>query len=331
MEMSYAIALVRRDIGDPAETFLVNAISDGMTMVYDMPQQMVNPVGLNLQFIDNAVTVPILPLIVPGTQTIENPAGHTAFPAWNSQTAYQPGSQVLSLGLYYISQEANTGILPSSNSSIWAPAPYVYTLDVINGVLIFNQTLPLNATLVGNGTSWSMFTDSELASVILDAERQHCQGQTLTERYRNSEGFITYRDTPKTLKNIPKIEENLLITLADIDAMWILATDAATDVNVDTAEGTNIDRTARYNQLMGHIEALREKYQLWCGQLGVGMFRIETLNMRRVSRTNNRLVPLYREREYDDHRYPVRELPQIDRRDEDSSGVPSPIWNGLPL
>ena len=106
---------------------------------------------------------------------------------------------------------------------------------------------------------------------------------------------------------------------------------AASDVNVDTADGTNIDRAARYAQLMKHIDLLTEKYINRCGQLGVGLYRIETLNYRRVSRTNNRLVPIFREREFDDHRYSVRELPQIDRRDEDTSSVPSPVWNGLPL
>ena len=331
MEMAHAIALVRRDIGDPAQTFLVNTISDGMTVLFDLPAQNVNPIGLNLQFINGAISQLILPTIVPGSQTIENPQGIQEYSPWNGATQYNLGAQVVANGLYYFCIQENTSLTPSANPQAWNPVPYVYTLDSVNGTLIMNQPLPLNATLVGTGQAWGMFTDNDLSSIIYDAERQHCMGQSLTERYRNSEGFITYRDTPKTMANIPKIEENLLVTLADIDAMWILATDAVTDVNVETAEGTNIDRSARYNQLMQHIEALREKYQLWCGQLGVGMFRIETLNLRRVSRTNNRLVPLFRDREYDDHRYPVRELPQIDRRDEDNSGVPSPIWNGLPL
>lgn len=331
MEMSHAIAQVRRDIGDPPETFLTNALSDGMTVLYDLPQQNVNPVGLRVQFINGAQTVNILPVIVPGTQTTDNPQGTTNYPNWNATVTYAGGQGTLFNGTYYQATGTfNADSEPDLFPDAWETV-YVYTLDSTNGIMVLNQAAPLNSTLVVNGQAWGMFTDNDLDSIIMDAERQHCQGQTLTERYRDARGFITYRDTPKTIHNIPRMEETLLVTLADIDALWILATDAATDVNVQTAEGTNIDRSARYSQLMNHISALTERYQVYCGQLGVGMYRMETLNLRRVSHTNNRLVPIFRDREYDDHRYPVRELPQIDRRDEDNSGVPSPVWNGLPL
>lgn len=334
MEMDHAIALVRRDIGDPAQIFLTNALSDGLTVLYDLPQQNINPLNLTVVYQTiTGTTVTVLPTIVPGTASIEEPTGTANFSAWSSVTAYNPGALVIYLGQYFQCLAGNTNVTPPSNTGDWSAPLTVYTLDSTNGILQLNVALPLNATLTVNGYAWGMFTDEDLESIILDAERQHCEGQTITERYRSGDGgFITYRDMPKSLWNIPKEEENLIVTLADIDAMWILATDAATDVNVQTAEGTNIDRSARYQQLMTHIEALRIKYETWCGQLGVGMFRIESMNLRRVSRTNNRLVPIFREREYDDHRYPVRVLPQIDyRRDSDNSGVPSPVWNGLPL
>jgi hypothetical protein len=331
METSHAVALVRRDIGDPAETFITNTLGDGMTLLFDLPPQNVNPAGLIVQYSQNAVTTTVPPTVVPGTATLDNPAGTAAFPAWVSTTAYTAGAQVLYLGSYYTCLVGNTNVTPSSSTADWGTPQTVYTLDGVNGMLQFNIAIPNGATLMATGQAWGMFTDQDLESIIWDAVRQHCQGQTLTERYRTAEGFITYRDTAKTLWNLPKMEETLVVTLADIDAMWILATDAATDVNIQTAEGTNIDRSARYSQLMSHIGNLREKYELWCGQLGVGMFRIESLTMRRVAYVNNRLVPIFREREYDDHRYPVRELPQIDRRDEDTSGIPSPVWNGLPL
>jgi hypothetical protein len=334
MEIEHAIAMVRMYIGDPAETFLTNALADGLTLLYDLPQQNINPVGLNVLFTNGAATTTLIPTIVPGTQTTDNPGGVSNFSPWNSATAYSAGALVTYTdGNYYQCTQGNTDSPPAAGGNAdWTSALYVYTLDSTNGILQVNTAIPLNATLVVNGQAWGMFTDTDLTSIIWDASRQHCQGQTLTERYRNANGgFITYRDVPKTIYNLPKVEENLVVTLASIDAMWILATDAATDVNVQTAEGTNIDRSARYAQLMEHVQSLRTKYEDWCGILGVGAFRMESLTLRRTSYTNNRLVPIFRGREYDDHRYPVRELPQIDSRDEDTSGVPSPIWNGLPL
>lgn len=331
MEMADAIARVRRDIGDQARTFITNALSDGMSLVFDLPQQKINPIGLVVQFTNGAATVPILPTIVPGTQSADDDfSGTPNFPAWSSSTAYAQGALVSYNGGYYQALQPSTGVQPDTGAVYWQ-STITYTLDSTHGVLLLSQPLPLNAAMVVRGQAWGLFTDAELQTIVDDATHQHCQGQLLTERYKGVEGFITYRDTPKRLSNLPKMEENLVVTLADIDALWILATDAATDVNVSTAEGTSIDRSARYEQLMTHIQNLQEKYRMWCGQLGVGMFRPETLHMRRVSYTNNRLVPLFRDREYDDHRYPVRELPQIDRRDEDASGVPSPWWNGLPI
>lgn len=331
MEMNHAIALVRRDIGDPAETFVTDTFGDGMTTLIDLPPQNVNPVGLVVKVVAGAGTTTVLPTVVPGSASIDNPSGTANFPAWSSATAYSAGALVSYQGSYYQALNPSMNVIPSSSTYSWGSPLMVYTLDGVNGMLQFNIA-PLNqATIFVTGQSWGMFSDQDLESVIWDAVDQHCFGQNITERYRTYEGFITYRETAKTLSNLPKMEETLVITLADINAMWILATDAATDVNVSTAEGTSIDRSARYQQIMEHIQNLREKYELWCGQLGVGMFRIETLNLRRVSYTNNRLVPIFRDREYDDHRYPVRELPTIDSRDQDNSGVPSPVWNGLPI
>ena len=43
--------------------------------------------------------------------------------------------------------------------------------------------------------------------------------------------------------------------------------------------------------------------------------------MRRVSQTTGRLVPLFKNREYDDHRWPSRKLPEIVSRNLDNSGI----------
>lgn len=204
--------------------------------------------------------------------------------------------------------------------------PADYTLDSTNGQLSLNAPVPSGSTLQVIGNSWSLFTDAELTDIINESVYQHVFGQSITERFRDNFGFITYRDTRVTLANLPVMQEPLVTTLAEINALWVLATDAATDVNIQTAEGTTVDRSARYSQLMGHIQSLTERYQEFCGQLNVGMYRTEVLNLRRVSRTTGRYVPIFEGREYDDHRWPQRELPHIDKRDEDISGIPSPLW-----
>lgn len=332
MHMTKAIAKVRRDIGDPPRTLNSSALADGMTLYYDLPLQMINPLGLTFQYQVGGQPYTVYPQTIPGTATEDDPEGDPAFSAWNGNTSYSIGSQVTYNGNYFIAIAPVSGGPPVTNTSNqWWQNVTTYSLDFLNGGVTTSTFIPNNGTVVIVGTAWSMFTDEELTEVIAESVRQHCQGQTLTERYRDLNSFITYRDTPKELHNLPHIEEKLVVTLSDINCLWIMATDLSTNINIDTVESTNINYAAMYNQLMKHIEQLQEWYEKQCGQLGVGMARIEVLQLRRKSRTTNRLVPIYREREYDDHRYPQRKLPQIDRRDEDSSGIPSPVWNGLPL
>lgn len=213
-----------------------------------------------------------------------------------------------------------------NNAEITNLTPADYTLYAANGQFVLNNALPDGQTLVVSGVAYSMFSDDELMDFVNDAVKQHCANRSITERYRDQHGFIRYEDTPMDLENLPEIEEPMLTILAVVEVLWELSTDAATDVDILTAEGTHVNRSQRWAQLRAQIDTLTEKYQSMCEQLNIGLFRIETLNLRRVSRTTGRLVPIFKDREYDDHTYPVRELPPIDHRDDDESGIPSPLW-----
>jgi hypothetical protein len=202
-----------------------------------------------------------------------------------------------------------------------------YMINPQQGFLQLASPVPFGATLSTSGTAWGLFTDRELERFIRDSVLQHTYGRTIKERIHTYQGFISYREMPMNLHNLPMIEEPLLIMLCSINVMWSLANDAATDTDIQTAEGTNVDRLGRYRQLIGHIAELQERYEMYCGQLNVGAFRTVTRKLRRVSLTTGRYVPTFEDREYDDARWPVRELPQIDNNDLDNSGIPSPLWN----
>lgn len=204
-----------------------------------------------------------------------------------------------------------------------------YTINAEQGYLQLAQPVPFGAQLITSGDAWGLFTDHDLIAYINDSVQQHCQGRTIKERIRTGRGFISYREMPIELRNLPEIEEPLLVMLCTINVMWTLANDAATDTDIVTAEGTNVDRLGRYRQLIGHIAELQERYERYCGQLNVGAFRTVTRKLRRVSKTTGRYVPTFEDREYDDVRWPVRELPDIDNSDLDDSGIPSPLWNSM--
>lgn len=315
MHLKDLIHRVRFQIGDPPTPFRTTALGDGQTLWYDLPKQEVNRASVL------AVTV-----ISGAVETVM--VDFSTAQSWSGTTTYSVGQQVVLELRFYTCLVANTNVTPvSGGNTDWRDdTSSAFALDPVVGQLVLGLPILLNATLIVVGCAWSLFSDYELATIAMDSTRQHVFGQEIVERYQDARGFYDYREEAKSLQNLPAIEEPLVEMLTTINAFWALSNDAASDSNVQTAEGTNIDRTSRYRQLMEQIQALTARYQDYCGQLNVGLYRSETLNLRRVSRTTGRLVPLYKDREYDDHRWPTRMLPPVDHRYDDNSGLPSPFY-----
>jgi hypothetical protein len=203
-----------------------------------------------------------------------------------------------------------------------------YVLDAEQGYLTLDPAPAQDVVILVSGSAASLFSDTELAEYVNDALLQHTSGRTIQTRYRSVDGFIRYDEQPITVGTLPEIEEFLVALLATIEVLWALSTDASTDVDVQTAEGTYVQRSQRYRQILQQIDLLTEKYRVLCQQLNVGLFRLEVSTLRRISRTNNRLVPVFKPREYDENSYPQRLLPPIDHRNDDESGVPSQAIGG---
>lgn len=219
-------------------------------------------------------------------------------------------------------------ITGTTQTVLATPADYV--LDSLNGIVTLTTALPLDSLLLVSGDSYSLFADDELDMYLNDAFAQHNRGRTISTRYKDENGFIRYDEQPVDMSSLPPEEDILVTYLAVIEALWALSTDASTDINIQTSDGTSIDRHQRYEQIQSQIGALTERYKTLCMQMGVGLYAIEVTNLRRVSRTTGRLVPLFREREYDDYSLPQRILPPIGpgHSNDDESGVPSSTYGG---
>lgn len=188
--------------------------------------------------------------------------------------------------------------------------------------------LPQGAALVVSGQASGMFLTEELEVFAREAVRMHCDKRFTSTRVKDAHGFIEFVDTPMSLENLPEIEELPLTLLAVANALWSLATDAASDVDITTVEGTHVPRSQRFEQLMAMIDAVTARYRDYCQQQNIGFWRIEMVELRRVSRTTSRLIPIYREREYDDYGKAVRQLPPLDHRNDDDSQIPNPGFGG---
>jgi hypothetical protein len=225
-----------------------------------------------------------------------------------------------------------TAVLTTVNgATVTTLDPSLYTLDAREGrIFLQGAAAPLadGTTLIVNGTRVGMFSDADLTQYINDAVLQHCYGRTVRSRYKDSNGFLQISQAPVTLANLPPVEDLLVALLATSMALWTLITDAASDVDLSTPEGTHVDREQRFRQMLTQVQQVTGRYQELCAQLDVGMYRMEQATLRRVSKTTGRLVPIFEEREYDDPALPLRELPEIDHHDDDDSGLPSPSWGG---
>lgn len=216
-----------------------------------------------------------------------------------------------------------------ATSVLTTPADYV--LDVRAGrVLLAGVYAPLPdvVTLTVTGTSYGMFSDDDLNQLMDEAILLHTKGRTIRTRYRDPHGFIRFDDEPMTMESLPAVEALPLALLVTVNALWVLATDASGTTDVDTSDGTHVDRRGRYEQLVNQISLVEERYSEICASLNVGLERIEMFDLRRVSRTTGRLVPLFKEQEYDDYSLPTRKIPSIDAQDEDDSNIPSIAYWG---
>jgi hypothetical protein len=203
-----------------------------------------------------------------------------------------------------------------------------FTVDRAKGSVTFTEPPEVDTRYVTEGTANGIFTDVEIQHFIDAALAQHLKGRTVQVRYRDGNGFIQYDRRSMDLEDLPKEEEVLVTLLATIEALWALSTDAASDIDVTTSEGTHIPRGQRWRQLISQIDILTDKYHDLSLMMGVGLHAPEVMNVRRVSRTTGRLVPVFQEREYDEHGPPIRKVPPRGDRDEDPDGPANPFWAG---
>jgi len=178
--------------------------------------------------------------------------------------------------------------------------PANYTVEGSIGVIHFVTAPANNAVITINGNVYRYFSDSEIESFVNVALIQHFHSRT--------DAF----GRQMTINLLPEIEAYPVGILSTIEALYALATDASFDIDIHAPDGVTIPKGQRYSQLMGLIAQRTEQYKSICSQLNIGLWRIEMGVLRRVSRTTNKLVPVYMPQEIDDARKPERVYLQND-------------------
>lgn len=215
-----------------------------------------------------------------------------------------PVEVVTPAGLSVMAQDE----LPGGGYSAPAVIPAsAYELDARAGVLTLDAPLPNDSLLTVTGTNHQFFSDAELSIFIRSAALKHTKGAEDLQVYRDARGFRRFLYSNETVDTIAPVEHHAVALLAATEALEVVRTDTAYDIDVVTADGTSLPRGERFRNIGELIAEKRMVYDDLCRNLGVGLNRIEVTNMRRVSRTTGRLVPNYVSREFDDRR-PVAPL-----------------------
>ena len=170
------------------------------------------------------------------------------------------------------------------------------SVELTTGMVIFNSAPANNSTILISGTMYRYFTDDEISYYVDTALCEHIKGAN------SSNG------SPVNLLTLPAVEEYPVVILATSMALYTLATDAAFDIDIISPDGVSIPRSERFRQLMEMMQVKKEQYRELCSMLGVGLYRIEVFNLRRISRMTNRYVPIYLPQEVDDRSLPQRAI-----------------------
>lgn len=185
-------------------------------------------------------------------------------------------------------------VYPSSGGSASTLSPSAYSLDIRNGVLRLGAAQPSNRTLLVEGYYYEWVTPDDLT-------------------------FYTQRAVEKHLVNLNHaIEElsdvviNAIGIAAICECLWALMTEYSRDIDVMTSESIHIPASQRYRMVQSLLMQWEEEYKRHAAALNIGLDRVEVFTLRRVARTTNYLVPLYRPRELGDYSPPERLWPNID-------------------
>jgi hypothetical protein len=168
------------------------------------------------------------------------------------------------------------------------------SVEESTGVLVTDNLPAEGVEILVSGNYFRYFTTAEIERFVETALLQHSNNRT------DSLGRV------QNVANLPAVEVYPVALLASTLALYTLATDSSFDINVFAPDGVTIPRSERYRQIMDMLNVRKEQYRELCTLLGIGMYRIEVFSFRRISKTTNHYVPLYRPQEVDDYSYPER-------------------------
>jgi hypothetical protein len=181
-----------------------------------------------------------------------------------------------------------------------------WDLDERNGLLKMTDESYLGQHVIVGGYHYVWFADADLVRAVQDVS-----------------GEVLYSKGGE-IEDLNDVEAEVVEMGAVVRALWSLSIELALDIDVSTPEGMFIPAHQRYAQVLQMMQYWEGEYNSRAGSLNIGLGALEIFRLRRVSYTTGRYVPVYRDREFDDPRWPERLYPPIPEGTMGENEVP--LW-----
>lgn len=199
------------------------------------------------------------------------------------QVSFDAVGRTYELGATNIDTETLWIATTTGASSATQLATNAYSLDVRNGVIRLATTPAANTKILVEGYYYEWVLPADLTFY--------------------SQRSINYHEyTIKVpLSGVTPAVFDVVGLGALVEALQALVTEYARDIDVTTSESIHIPGSQRFRMLQSLIGMWEMEYRKHANNLNIGPERIEIMDLRRISRATNRLVPLYVSQELGDY------------------------------
>jgi hypothetical protein len=200
------------------------------------------------------------------------------------QVSFDTVGRTFELGYTNIDRSSIWAASYATNAS--APTSLVegedFSLDSRNGILRLSSALPVDTALLVEGYHFQWVSPEDLDFYSKIAINLHMHNSDMD------------------MDNLLPAVEDIIGIYAVVETLWGLTTEFSRDIDVMTSESIHIPASQRFRMVQSMLQYWITEYENKAKALNIGLHRIEIFNLRRVSRTTNRLVPVYRNKEVGD-------------------------------
>ena len=203
---------------------------------------------------------------------------------------YELGSPNIDADSLWVATYVNNApVTITSNTS----ASSYYSLDARNGILRFNTTPSASASILVEGYYYEWVLPSDLEFYANHSIEQH----------------VYNLDLP--LESMSAIVIDTIGMHCVVESLWGLLTEYSRDIDITTSESVHIPASQRFRMVQSLLDYWTKAYERQAKSLNIGLERIEIMNLRRVSRSTNRFVPIYKSKELGEYGPIERIFPEI--------------------